>query len=55
MLFVIVLGIVVGGAGVLLLQQWLSGSLMLGRDTTTGLEPARFPRLARPTPRRRAA
>ena len=55
MLFVIVLGIVVGSAGVLLVQQWLEGSLMLGRDAAAGLEPKRFPRLAPPVSRRRAA
>ena len=54
-MFVIVLGIVVGGASVLLLQQWLNGSLMLGRDAAAGLEPARYPRLAPPVPKRRAA
>jgi hypothetical protein len=55
MIFAIVLGIVVGGAGVLLIQQWLSGALVLGRSTGPVLSPAQFPHLAPPGPRRRAA
>lgn len=53
MLFAIVLGIVVGGASVLLVQQWLTGALVLGqgrgRTAGTALSPARFPHLAPPT------
>ena len=50
MLFAIVLGVIVGGAGVLLIQQWLTGALMLGRgrDAGVALSPSRFPHLAPP-------
>jgi len=54
MLFAIVLGIVVGAASVLLVQQWLRGALVLGRGRGAVLAPERFPHLA-PPGRRRAA
>ena len=55
MFFAIVLGIVVGGAGVLLIQQWLTSALVLGRSAGPALSPAQFPHLAPPGPRRRVA
>lgn len=61
MLFAVVLGIIVGSASVLLVQQWLTDAFMLGRsdrrDAAFTLSPARFPHLAPPTrvPGRRAA
>lgn len=56
MLFAIVLGIIVGAAGVMLVQQWLAGALMLGhgggrsggRDRSVTLSASRFPHLAPP-------
>ncbi len=55
MLFAIVLGLILGGASVLLVQQWLTGALVVGRDTGPVLTPTRFPHLAPPERRRRAA
>ncbi len=55
MFFAIVLGIIVGGASVLLVQQWLTGALIVGRERGPVLTPSRFPHLAPPQPRRRAA
>ncbi|MDA1004507.1 MAG: hypothetical protein O3B31_14375 [Chloroflexi bacterium] len=53
MVFAIVLGMIVGAAGVMLLQQWLTGALMLGhggvRDRSVTLSAKRFPHLAPPT------
>ncbi len=46
MLFALTLGLVIGGAAVLLTQQWLGGTLLL-TETHEGELPAyRFPHLA---------
>jgi hypothetical protein len=50
-LFTIVLGILVGAAGLTLVRQWLDG--VLAEPAHEILSPAAFPRLA--PPRRRAA
>lgn len=52
MLFAIVLGAVVGAAGLTLIRQWLEGSLEMARPAT--LHPTAFPHLA-PSRRSRAA
>lgn len=52
MLFTIVLGALVGAAGLTLIRQWFEASLEISRPQV--LTPASFPHLA-PPQRRRAA
>ncbi len=58
MLFALALGLVIGGAAVLLTQQWLSGTLLLTEEDKGELSADRFPHLAPsrvPSGHRRAA
>jgi hypothetical protein len=54
MLFALTLGLVIGGAAVVLVQQWLSGTLLLTEEGDEALPVERFPHLA-PSRHRRAA
>lgn len=45
MLFAIVLGVIIGAAGVTLFRQWAAGATMPG-EPAMAITPAAFPRLA---------
>lgn len=53
MLFAIVLGIIVGAASVVLVQQWLRGDLLIAEEPVR-LPHTTYPRLAPPRGRRAA-
>jgi hypothetical protein len=55
MLFAVMLGVMVGAASVVLVQQWLRGSLDAREVARVALPAARYPHLAPPRRLRRAA
>jgi hypothetical protein len=55
MLFAIALGAIVGGAAVMLVQQWMRGTLSVSDRPSVALPAERFPHLAPSSRLRRAA